>query len=66
MAAPWGALSMGLVASITEVEEDVDGRAPGEALPVGLATSTTKVEEDVNGRPLGDATGGSGSIHHRG
>jgi hypothetical protein len=49
--APMRALPVGLIASTTEVEQGVDGRAPG-ALSTGPATATTKVEEDVNGGPL--------------
>jgi hypothetical protein len=42
MAGPLGALLVGPIASTIEVEEDVDGRAPGGALPVGLAASVSE------------------------
>jgi hypothetical protein len=40
--------------------------APLGVLPTGLAASTTKFEDNVDGGPHGGATGGSGSVDHRG
>jgi hypothetical protein len=57
---------VGLAASTTNVEDDIDGGSPRGALSVGPAASTTDVEDDVDGGPLGGATSGSDSIHHRG
>jgi hypothetical protein len=65
MAAPLGALLAGLAASITEVEDDVDGGPLGgcyrwvqQRPPLSLKTTSMAC-------PLGVTTGGSNSIHHR-
>jgi hypothetical protein len=53
MAGPVGALSVGLVASTTEVEKDINGGTPGGVLSTGPTASTTNVEDDVDGGPPG-------------
>jgi hypothetical protein len=65
MAPPLGALLAGLTASITKVEDDVDGGPPGgcyrwvqQRPPLSLKTTSMAC-------PLGVTTGGSNSIHHR-
>jgi hypothetical protein len=66
MAGPLGALSVGLVASTTEFEDDVNGGSPGghcrqvrQHAPVTLKTTSLA-------GPLGGAASGSGSVHDRG
>jgi hypothetical protein len=54
---------VGLAASTTEFEDDVDGGPPG-GVPVGPTASVTEFEDDVDGGPPGGAAGGSGSVHH--